>query len=123
MTADKWAGLSLEELLAEREALDAKIQAVRSEAREIAIAQIHELMTTYGLTREDVMPGSAEASRTRKAGPRKKAPAKYYDPNSGKTWTGRGKAPRWIAGQDYANFLIPAEGILRKLAQQEPVSA
>ena len=49
--------------------------------------------------------------------------ARYYDPNSGKTWTGRGKAPRWIAGQDYTNFLIPAEGILRKMAQQVPAGA
>ena len=117
MTDDQWAGLSLAELLAAREALDAKIQAVRSEARDAAIAQIRELMATYDLSQADVMPGAAAAARTRKIEPR------YYDPNSGKTWTGRGKAPRWIAGQDYTNFLIPAEGILRKMAQQVPAGA
>ena len=123
MTDDQWAGLSLAELLAAREALDAKIQAVRSEARDAAIAQIRELMATYDLSQADVMPGAAAAARTRKIEPRKNAPARYYDPNSGKTWTGRGKAPRWIAGQDYTNFLIPAEGILRKMAQQVPAGA
>ena len=46
MTDDQWAGLSLAELLAAREALDAKIQAVRSEARDAAIAQIRELIET-----------------------------------------------------------------------------
>ena len=94
-----------------------------SEARDAAIAQIRELMATYDLSQADVMPGAAAAARTRKIEPRKKAPARYYDPNSGKTWTGRGKAPRWIAGQDYTNFLIPAEGILRKMAQQVPAGA
>ena len=59
MTDDQWAGLSLAELLAAREALDAKIQAVRSEARDAAIAQIRELMATYDLSQADVMPGAA----------------------------------------------------------------
>ena len=62
MTDDQWAGLSLAELLAAREALDAKIQAVRSEAREAAIAQIRELMATYDLSQADVMPGAAAAA-------------------------------------------------------------
>ncbi|WP_373785874.1 H-NS family nucleoid-associated regulatory protein, partial [Delftia acidovorans] len=26
--------------------------------------------------------------------------AKYRDPASGATWTGRGKPPRWIEGKD-----------------------
>ena len=64
MTDDQWAGLSLAELLAAREALDAKIQAVRSEARDAAIAQIRELMATYHLSQADVMPGAAAAART-----------------------------------------------------------
>jgi DNA-binding protein H-NS len=31
---------------------------------------------------------------------------KYRDPESGNTWSGRGKPPRWIAGQDRDQFLI-----------------
>ncbi|WP_232448328.1 H-NS family nucleoid-associated regulatory protein [Burkholderia ubonensis] len=34
------------------------------------------------------------------------AQAKYRDPASGAVWSGRGRAPRWIAGQDRENFLI-----------------
>ena len=33
---------------------------------------------------------------------------KYRDPESGSTWSGRGKPPKWIAGQDRDNFLIGA---------------
>ena len=31
---------------------------------------------------------------------------KYRDPNSGSTWSGRGKPPKWIAGQNRDQFLI-----------------
>ncbi|WP_411829055.1 H-NS family nucleoid-associated regulatory protein [Paraburkholderia kururiensis] len=33
-------------------------------------------------------------------------PAKYRDPVSGATWSGRGRAPRWIAGRDRDAFEI-----------------
>lgn len=120
MTADKWAGLSLAELLAVRESLNARIEEVRAADRQAAIAQVRELVAEYGLTPKDVMPSSPSPSVRHTA---KKAPAKYYDADTGKTWSGRGKPPRWIAGRDFAAFLIPAEGILRQLAQQHPVAA
>lgn len=45
--------------------------------------------------------------------PRKRPPIppKYRHPNTGETWTGRGRAPRWLtaqerAGMDRDDFLI-----------------
>ena len=35
-----------------------------------------------------------------------KVAAKYRDPTTGKTWTGRGVAPKWIAGKDRDAFRI-----------------
>ena len=58
---------------------------------------------------------SAEAAPKRGRGGKRKAAApastvgvaKYRDPASGKTWTGRGKPPLWIAGaKDRSAFLI-----------------
>lgn len=31
----------------------------------------------------------------------------YRDPATGATWTGRGKAPAWIQGKDYAQYEVP----------------
>ncbi len=31
---------------------------------------------------------------------------KYRDPETNKTWTGRGKPPLWIAGKDREQFLV-----------------
>ncbi|WP_311767765.1 H-NS family nucleoid-associated regulatory protein [Burkholderia sp. Bp8963] len=36
----------------------------------------------------------------------KKLPAKYYDPSSGKSWTGRGACPKWLAGKNLDDYLI-----------------
>jgi DNA-binding protein H-NS len=123
MSADKWAGLSLAELLTERQALDAKINTVRADTRNAVIDQVRKLVTAYGLTPAKVMPLSRPSESAVPAQPnpiKKKAAAKYYDPNSGKTWSGRGKPPRWIADKDFTRYLIPAEGILRQMAQQLP---
>ena len=54
---------------------------------------------------QDVFPGRAGKSASPKAGGSKVA-AKYRDPATGQTWTGRGKAPKWIDGKDRAQFAI-----------------
>jgi DNA-binding protein H-NS len=42
----------------------------------------------------------AKKSTVRSAAP------KYRDPKSGRTWSGRGRMPRWIQGEDRTPFLI-----------------
>jgi DNA-binding protein H-NS len=37
---------------------------------------------------------------------RTKAAPKYRDPASGKTWSGRGRTPRWLDGKNSSDFLI-----------------
>jgi DNA-binding protein H-NS len=66
-----------------------------------AIAAIRAQMDLYGITAADLGAGKAPKTRST-ASP---VPAKYRDPDSGKTWSGRGRAPLWIKG-DAANYLI-----------------
>jgi hypothetical protein len=48
--------------------------------------------------------GGATAGKGQRKGPQ---PARYQDPKSGATWSGRGRAPAWLAGaKDRAKFLI-----------------
>jgi DNA-binding protein H-NS len=54
------------------------------------------------LTPEDVFAGGRRAGR----GSGTKVAPKYRNPATGETWTGRGKAPKWIADQDREQFLI-----------------
>ncbi len=92
---------SYQELLQEREALDAQIAQARKEAIEAAIAQVRSIVAEFDLTERDVFRGSTASSK-----PKAKVPPKYRDPATGKTWSGRGKPPTWIANKDRAQFAI-----------------
>jgi DNA-binding protein H-NS len=88
----------------------AKLQAQAEEARRTEIdnvvADIRQKIAEYGLTAQDL--GFAVAAK--RGRPPKKAPlpAKYQDPKSGNTWSGRGKPPKWIVGKNRERFLIGA---------------
>jgi DNA-binding protein H-NS len=88
----------------------AKLQTQADEARRTEIdnvvADIRQKIAEYGLTAQDL--GFAVAAR--RGRPPKKAPlpAKYQDPKSGNTWSGRGKPPKWIVGKNRERFLIGA---------------
>lgn len=79
-------------------------QAEQARDKEIAtvVAQIRTMMTDYGIQASDL--GIASTKRKRKAG----APAspKFQNPQTGETWTGRGRAPKWIEGKDRAKYAI-----------------
>lgn len=50
---------------------------------------------------------STAAPRSRKGPPKGKQPAKYLNPETGATWSGRGPAPAWLAAaSDRFKFLI-----------------
>lgn len=88
-------------------ALNKRAETIRKTELAFAANKIKALMARYGLTVEDLgsattaskTPTDKAAKATRKAaGPKTPGLPKYQDPKSGKTWTGNGKAPGWIAG-------------------------
>ena len=93
---------SVAQLIAQKEALEAQIEAARKAENAEAIAQVKAIVAAHGLTSQDIFGG---AKRGAKAGSSKVAP-KYKDPVTGSTWTGRGKAPKWIEGKDRTQFAI-----------------
>ena len=53
----------------------------------------------------------AVGAASTKGQPKGQQPAKYRDPKSGATWSGRGPAPAWLAGaKDRSKFLIDGAG-------------
>ena len=100
--------VSLSDLIAQKEALERQIQAAQSASRQQAMARVRALMDEHGLTATDVVAKSPARSAT--AGIRKVA-AKYRDPASGATWTGRGLKPKWLVaaldtGKTLQEFVI-----------------
>lgn len=96
------------ELLSQRQELEHQIALAREQEVGSAIARIQQLMSQYGLTPEDLVvkrrgrkPGSKSAKRGKPA-------AAFQDPRTGKTWSGLGRAPAWIAGKNRERFRIAA---------------
>jgi DNA-binding protein H-NS len=92
---------TIAQLLAQKAALEAQIEAARKAENSEAIAKVKALVAEHGLTQQDIFGG---AKRGRKASGL--VAPKYKDPISGATWTGRGKAPKWIDGKDRVQFAI-----------------
>lgn len=95
---------SLQELLKQKEELDAQIEALRKAEVSNVISQIRALMAEYQLSVMDIAGDSgARAPKARKSS---SVAPKYRDPVSGATWSGRGRSPTWLQGRDKSEFLI-----------------
>ena len=66
-----------------------------------AIAQIKSLMKEFNISIKDLKLKDGKVLRA----PGKALPAKYRDPVSGDTWTGRGRSPAWAAKAKAENKL------------------
>jgi DNA-binding protein H-NS len=114
---------SLSDLLAQKAALEKQIADFQKEKRGDAIAKVKAMMAEYGLTAADIAgskaatkapaapaaPASAPAKKSKVAG--KKVAAKYRNPATGDTWSGRGLKPKWLVaalagGKTLADFTI-----------------
>ena len=85
---------SYQEILSQIEDLKRKAEDVRQQEMAGAIAEIKRLMAQFGVTSEDLgLTGRAGAVKGKTRGT---VAAKYRDPISGKTWTGRGRRPGWV---------------------------
>ncbi|WP_297355709.1 H-NS histone family protein [Paraburkholderia sp.] len=95
---------SYKELLAQREKLEQQIEEAKSREYAEVLNEIKQKMADYGITLAELGGGRGKATKVGR--PRAGVAPKYRDPDSGSTWSGRGKPPRWIAGQDREKFLI-----------------
>lgn len=95
---------TLKELLTQQAALATQIEEMRHAEHADAIAKVKALIAENGLTKSDIF-GATRAPQKTKAKVSKVA-AKYRDPASGKEWSGRGIAPKWLDKDNKAKFLI-----------------
>ncbi|MEX3933620.1 H-NS family nucleoid-associated regulatory protein [Paraburkholderia phymatum] len=91
------------QLTAQLEKLQKEMEQAREQEVTQAIAEIKQKIAEYGITAEEL--GFSDKAHA----PRKAAlPPKYRNPKTGETWSGRGRAPAWLAGKNREKFLIGA---------------
>ena len=94
------ASASYKDLTAQIEKLTKQAETARAKEVEGVVTQIHAVMAEYGITGADLGIKAARGKR-KTASP---VAAKYQDPETGATWTGRGRAPAWIVGKDRSKY-------------------
>lgn len=115
--------------MATLESLQAKIKKLEQQAESLVtkqassvIEKIRSLMAEHGLTTADIKAHERSKGRLGKTGTaatsKKSAVAvRYRDPKSGATWSGRGRAPLWIAGaKNRDKFLVEGSAVAAKPA-------
>ncbi|AOJ10000.1 hypothetical protein WS71_22370 [Burkholderia mayonis] len=92
---------------AQIEALQAEASALRDKELAAVIADMRAKVAEYGLNEQDVF-GRKRAPRAKDTGTAKGASVpKYRHPKTGATWSGKGRAPAWIAkARNRDRFLI-----------------
>ncbi|WP_087744127.1 MULTISPECIES: H-NS histone family protein [unclassified Acidovorax] len=85
------------ELLEQKSALDQQIAIARKAEAKQALDAVHSLIAEFGFTAQQVFPWKPAA---------KKVEAKYRDPKTGRTWSGRGRAPKWIEGKNREECVV-----------------
>lgn len=115
--------MKLDEELLRKKKLEQQLEVIQAEIQEItqrqkkpAIQTMVETMLELSIEPQEVLnayrqatgKGPSSGSSRRTLGP---APAKYRNPETGQTWSGRGKAPRWLTeaeaeGKSRDEFLI-----------------
>jgi DNA-binding protein H-NS len=93
----------LDQMLAQQAEIAARVDAKRQDLKAAALAELREKIARYGVTADEL--GFTAGGSTAPAGERAPVP-KYRDPETGKTWTGRGRTPGWLHGKDRLAYLI-----------------
>ena len=93
---------SYAEYVEQIEKLQSLAEAARKDELSGAIQKIKDLMQQHGITVEDLSSGT----RAKPAKVKGSVAPQFKNPETGETWTGRGRAPRWLDGKDKEEFRI-----------------
>lgn len=106
---------NFQELLTKRNEINAAIYKLHQDEKDKAITEIRKLIAEFGITASDLQP--AKKVTDRRLLP---VPVKFADPQSGLTWSGRGKTPRWLDGKNRDQYLVPSAEMSAKQDSSNP---
>ena len=94
---------SIKDLIAERQRLDDLLDEARRIEKEGALKDIAELAAQHNISIVEIACALGHAPK--KTG-RTDLPAAFYDPVTGRSWTGRGRTPWWLEGKALEDYRV-----------------
>ncbi len=101
--------MAMPELVALRDAVEAMLQQKQQEAKAALLAKWQAEAAENNLSFKSIVgsqklaPPQGGKARRKTSGP---VAAKFRNPETGDTWTGRGREPTWLKGQNREEFEI-----------------
>ncbi len=90
-------GLAIGDLEKVIAAAERQREAKRESGKRELVEEFRARAEALGLSLEELAAGSPKAGRPSGKGPPTPSPAvKYRNPETGETWSGRGRAPKWL---------------------------
>jgi len=104
-------------------ALEAQAERIAKEEMSSAIAKIKDIMAEFNLTIEHLTQAVGGKRAAKKTKAKAASVAKYADPKTGKTWSGFGRAPGWIAGAKNRDAFLVGKSAARESGAKVPAAA
>ena len=84
--------------------MNVQLAEAKSTAKRALLDAIKDQAQELGITQDELLiaAGFKKARQSR-------APAKYYDPASGRMWSGRGPRPKWLEGKNLDDYHVDRE--------------
>jgi DNA-binding protein H-NS len=106
-----YQGIEIAQLRAQQEALNKQLAEAKERETLLVLNEIVQKMGEYGISVSELTGRKVGVQANELA-------ARYRDPESGSTWSGRGRAPAWIAGKDRNEFLVDKRAAPHAMVQE-----
>jgi DNA-binding protein H-NS len=83
--------------------LDRQIADAKADGKRALLATLQDQVQQFGITEDELLRAAGFRQALK---PRKATPAKYYNPSSGQSWSGRGPRPKWLQEKNLDDYLI-----------------
>lgn len=103
-------------------ALEAQAERIAKDEMASAIAKVKGIMAEFNLSIEHLTQAVGGKREPKKTKTKSASVAKYADPKTGKTWSGFGRAPGWIAGAKNRDAFVVGESAVAESAAKAPAA-
>jgi len=95
---------TVQELLSQLREVNAQLAAAKAEQKREMLGALKDHVQELGISQDELLIAAGFKRKLRA-----RSPAKYYDPSSGRMWSGHGPRPKWLQEKNLDDYRIDRE--------------